>query len=388
MIMTTENTPTAPAGAPDPVVKDATGYMDAEDALAAELGFPGEEGNATQDTVPETTDDDANDGADDHASDDLDNGLENDQEHDDENEDDAAGDDDSDEDEEDENDSEDEEDENADDSKDPFSSIPKEHHEAVGKLLSKAKQKERSKSERKIAELEAQAATAEKVPDLEAQLESVKAQKVVPAPSADSPYADVMQVEDLGNIESRLWDLKMQLTERPETYKVADAEADGGERYATDEEVRRAQALVDVRLQRDLPRRREWLAKHTDADGLLRADLPELDDPKSELHQAVNKVLASVPGLKTAPGYRKAALSQVLGEKLLEAKGKDTWKFVQRLVDAGESGKGKAESGKKKTPQKKAPPAPPRSKSAPKRPVSKSPGRGGSQDAVWAEIES
>lgn len=398
--MTMNNTtqePTAPEVAPDHAGDGEAGYRNAEDALARELGWEEESSETTQNPVPET--EEAAVDAATRDSDDLDNGREEDPETDEDEADDEADEADSDdsededEDSEEEEESEDEEEEDDDetDENDPFGSIPKEHHEAVGKLLSKTKQKERAKSERRIAELEEKATAAERVPDLEAQLESVKAQKVVPAASADSPYADVMSTEDLGGIENRLWELKTQLIQSPETYKVPDKQAEGGERYATDEEVRRTQALVDMRLQRDLPRRREWLARHTEADGSLKGDLPEIDDPKSDLHRAVNKVLASVPGLKTTPGYRRTALMQVVGEKLMEAKGKEAWKFVNRLLDASgqEAGnKSQAAKGKKKAPPRKAPPAPPRSKSAPKRPVSKSPGRGGvDKDAVWAEIE-
>lgn len=395
--MTLKNeTITADAGAPDTLETEA-GLVDADAALAAELGLPGEENGESTQTTPDE------DAESDRVADDVETGLEEDEADADEadvdaDDEDADSDEDSDEDA-DADEADDESDEDADEDepegKDLFGSIPKEHHKAVGKLITQAKQKERGKTEQQIAAaVEAEQA---KVADVEAQLASVKAQKVVPAPTHESPYADIFDGGELQEVESQLWELKQQLTEDPESYQVPDKTVEGGKRYASEQEVRQAKAIIDRRLQRDLPARKRWLEQHAQYDGALAAAAPEVNDPKSELHQAINQMVSSLPLLKTIPGYRNTAAIQVLGQRLLHAKGADSFTFVNRLIAAaeGEAKGGNTESGKRKSSKKtvadkvkrKKAPKPVSSRGGTRRTVSTSAGRGGfSESAFEAEI--
>jgi len=355
-----------------------TALVDLDAQLAEELGLPGE----SRDEEAQSTPEDEADALEDDAEDSDDANIDDEEDDEDSEEDQSGDEDEGEEDDEEEEDSDSDEDDADDDSPPDFKSIPKEHQQMVGKLIAATKQKERAKAERQIAELTEQAESASRVPDLEAQLESVKAQKVVPAPTGDSPYADLFEAADIEAAERTLWQIKTQLIEDPDNYEINDPQADGGKRYANDQEVRRAKALVEMRLGRDLPARKAWLARHADADSALKTDLPEIDDPKSPLHRAANKVLAAMPALKTVPGYRKTAAMQVLGQQLIEAKGKDAYSFVERLL------KSKAGKPKPGTPAKRAnAPKPVPSRSTPRRSVAASTAQGKfDQSAYEAEI--
>ena len=317
--MTTQNQKTEPARVADTQSAQAveTALADSETAFDAELGFlPGDDAEQPPEinedpdlqADPDPSDDPA------ETTDADDEPAEGDEGEDDPNEEEEPP-----------------EDEDADDEPD-FSSIPKEHQAAVGKLISKARTKERSKTEAKINEL---SALAEKVPTLESerttlqsQLDDLKAAKSVPAPTSESPYANVVSIDDLKAKENLLWDHRRELMSNPDEVQITDP-LTGQLRYLKDGEANARIAQIDERLQRYLPVQRKFLEEHATLDKQLVADFPDLEREGSTLKQSVNRILAARPELKLTANYRRTALAQAIGEQVLTAQGKEAWAYSQ-----------------------------------------------------------
>ena len=350
--MTTQNQTTEPARVADTQSAQAveTALADSETAFDAELGFlPGDDAEQ-----PPEINEDPDPQADPDPSDEPDETTGDD-------EDPPEGDEEPVEEEE-----EPTEDEDTDDEPD-FSSIPKEHQAAVGKLISKARTKERSKSEAKINEL---SALAEKVPTLEgerttlqSQLDDLKAAKSVPAPTSESPYANVVSIDELKTKENLLWDHRRELMSNPDEVQIADPHT-GQLRYLRDGEANSRIAQIDERLQRYLPVQRKFLEEHATLDKQLVADFPDLEREGSALKQSVNRILAARPELKLTANYRRTALAQAIGEQVLSAQGKEAWAYSQgKPVKKPINGN---TPGKPAAPRQKAPP-PPTARTAPRR---------------------
>lgn len=256
---------------------------------------------------------------------------------------------------------------------DGLTEIPEELQPTVGKLLKKTREKERAKVAKRLAELETVANRATELEQtratLEGELDRVKAAKVVPSPTKQDPFADVTTAEDLQSIEDRYWQARQRLVKNPDSIEVDDG--DGGKRYLSDAEVREKLAVVDEHLQRRLPQKRKWLEQHEQFDGQLVQVLPEIDDPKSEISRAVNKVITALPEVKKFPGYRTTALAQVLGNTLISEFGKDALQKLEELraAKAGAGTKPNQPARKKPAAVKKPvrAPKPPQSKPAPPR---------------------
>jgi hypothetical protein len=250
--------------------------------------------------------------------------------------------------------------------------IPKEYQAKVGQLLKKTRDKERAKVEARVAELEQAAARAQELEQqsqaLTGELEQLRAAKAMPAPSADEPFADVTDETALAEVEQRYRAARKRLMTEPDNIQVDDGE--GGKRYLSEEEVRRELATIDDRLQFDLPKRRQWLANHTQFDRVLSESLPEINDPKSEIARKVNQVIAQLPAVKSLPGYRYVALANVVGNEFIGKFGKEALKVLAELKAPGAKAPAKAAATKPAAAKPKAP-KPPKAQAAPARPTTK-----------------
>jgi murein DD-endopeptidase MepM/ murein hydrolase activator NlpD len=250
--------------------------------------------------------------------------------------------------------------------------IPKEYQAKVGQLLKKTRDKERAKVEARVAELEQAAARAQELEQqsqaLTGELEQLRAAKAMPAPSADEPFADVTDETALAEVEQRYRAARKRLMTEPDNIQVDDG--DGGKRYLSEEEVRRELATIDDRLQFDLPKRRQWLANHTQFDRVLSESLPEINDPKSEIARKVNQVITQLPAVKSLPGYRYVALANVVGNEFISKFGKEALKVLAELKAPVAKAPAKAAATKPAAVKPKAP-KPPKAQAAPARPTAK-----------------
>lgn len=256
-----------------------------------------------------------------------------------------------------------------------FSALPKEAQALVGKLLKKTREKERAKMTEKLAELETvtqdRASLLSERARLTGELEQLQASKSVPSPTNEDPFADVFDVGEVSRREQELWSIRDRLISEPDAIQITDS-ATGEKRYLEDSEVRQRLALVDRRLQRDLPKRKEWLQKHEQWDTALRQAIPEVDKADSLVARGIAQVVTTFPAIKTLPGYRNAALAQVMGQQLLAAYGAQAFAELQNLVTKARTTTGKPGAPKPSTASlPKRAPKPPKATIPPSRPVRK-----------------
>lgn len=257
-----------------------------------------------------------------------------------------------------------------------FSALPKEAQALVGKLLKKTREKERAKVTERLAELETvtqeRASLLHERNRLSGELQQLQAVKVVPSPTNDDPFADVFDAGEVTRRESELWAIRDRLISEPDAIQITDSDT-GEKRYLDDSEVRQRLALVDRRLQRDLPKRREWLQKHEQWDTVLRQAIPDVDKPDTMVAKGIAQVLTTFPAIKTLPGYRNAALAQVMGQQLLAAFGGQAFATLQTLVTKAKTTNGKPGASRSGPPVglPKRAPKPPKATVPPAQPIRK-----------------
>ncbi|MEM0966603.1 MAG: hypothetical protein AAGJ81_10690 [Verrucomicrobiota bacterium] len=227
----------------------------------------------------------------------------------------------------------DETEEAEDDSPEALTEIPEELHEKVGAIVKKARDKARAKAEEYKGELEelreSTSGQSDEVERLTNELTELRAEKSAPAYSEANPYADVTTTDALNKIEDELWDLRQELMAKPESFQIADPSAEGGKRTMTEVEQRKRLAVVDKRLQRDLPARKQWLTEARQKEAEVGKVLPDLAKRGSPLSRAVNEVLAKRPEVKAQADYREVAVQIALGQSLLKKHGKDAWAIAE-----------------------------------------------------------
>lgn len=262
-------------------------------------------------------------------------------------------------------DSDDEDDDPSNDADADFKSIPEEHQEAVGKLISKARHKERAKNEAKIAELTETAGKVTELEqardDLEGQLTELRAEKSVPAATEERPLASLTTEQDLRDYTKKARTHLRELQANPDEIQVPDGQ--GGQRYLTDTEVQQRIAFLQDRLTFDVPEHQSFLRDNAQAEQQLLKDYPDLGQPKSQLAREVNKVLADQPQLKAQSGYRRTALSLALGNLLIGKHGDKAYSIATGKVAPARK-VAKKQAAKKAAPRA---PAPPAASSAPRR---------------------
>lgn len=209
------------------------------------------------------------------------------------------------------------------------------------KAQSKLRKKYQSaRDDRDRLQSEVDSITAEKQ-KLEASNKNLVAEKTIVA-NIGVPLPHVQSLADLQAIEQQAWNVyewaqdalnaDVKYDNEGNEY-IAEAPKGNGEtqRY-TKAEVLKIARNADATIRRDVPARKAWLEQNDKFDSRLKNVFPELKNPNSELSIAVNSAIIHFPVLKSIPGYKEAALSFVLGQKMLKAHGAKSFEVLKKSV--------------------------------------------------------
>lgn len=215
--------------------------------------------------------------------------------------------------------------------------------------------------QKRIDKLTARAKTAEtELTTLKAERDTLKEQvgsaaPVTFQPTAAAPLADVQSAEDLEARVSHARSMKSWALENLEGAEVRDPST-GDTKYYEPSQVRKilanAESLIDA-----APKRQQWLENSTIAEQQAREAYPEMYEPGSETHKAVQQVAKAMPQLLSFPNWRLIVGDALIGGMV---------RAGQLTVQAAEEKKAAAAADKKPA-LKGAPKLAPRTPDAPAR---------------------
>ncbi|QYY35308.1 hypothetical protein [Ruficoccus sp. ZRK36] len=224
-----------------------------------------------------------------------------------------------------------EEGEDEDPEKSDFKNLPK----WAKKEISDHRKRSRE-AQSKVAEAEEQVATANKsLKAVQAELDEVRAKRIVPAPTAQNPLS---AVEDIDAYEEDIFRLQVWLERHPEGGEYTHPGADQPTTY-TDEQIPELKALVQKDLLRNIPRRREYIAAEQKFEGQTRQAFPQLDKEGHWLAKDVNMLYGKLPEVKRYPAHRGALVRQAVGGKLIELFGPKAVEQLDKWIEQAAQGK-------------------------------------------------
>lgn len=229
-------------------------------------------------------------------------------------------------------------DENADDEIDGFTPEQQAIFNKAQSKLRKKYQTARADRDRLQSEVESMKAQASK---LEAANKNLVAEKTIVA-NVDVPLPHIQTTTELDAIKKQAWSVyqwaqealnsEPQMDDDGNEYLAEAPAGDGSRQRYTKAQVRKIAQNADAIIRRDVPARRTWLEQNERFDTRLTQAFPDLKNPNSEMSIAVNSALIRFPVLKSIAGYREAALSFVLGQKLLKAHGAKSLEVIKKSV--------------------------------------------------------
>lgn len=176
---------------------------------------------------------------------------------------------------------------------------------------------------------------------LEAANKNLVAEKTIVA-NIGTPLPHVQSLTDLQAIEKQAWDVyewaQNALNAEPDVddegneYIAELPKGNGETQKFTKAQVLKIARNADATIRRDIPARKAWLEQNDKFDIRLNNVFPELKNPNSELSIAVNSAIIHFPVLKSIAGYKEAALSFVLGQRLLKAHGAKAFDVLKKSV--------------------------------------------------------
>ena len=176
---------------------------------------------------------------------------------------------------------------------------------------------------------------------LEAANKGLVAEKTIVA-NVEIPLPQVQSLQELQDVEKQAWavyqwaqnalNAEPQMDDDGNEYVAEAPTSDGKTQRFSVADVRKIAQNADATIRRDIPARKAWLEQNDRFDNRLNDAFPELKNPNSELSIAVNSALIHFPILKTIAGYREAALSFVLGQKLLKAHAGKSLEVLKKSV--------------------------------------------------------
>lgn len=173
------------------------------------------------------------------------------------------------------------------------------------------------------------------------QYKKLLAEKVVPV-GQSVPLPDIQTLDELKNTEAQAWEVyswadanesnEPKVDEDGNEYVASVKLPDGKERRFTAAEIRELKRKADATIRRDIPSRAQFLQTNESFNRRLEKFFPDLKNPETELSREINSVIIKLPAIKALPGYKQAALSFYLGQKLLLAAQDKSFDVLKKAI--------------------------------------------------------
>lgn len=241
-------------------------------------------------------------------------------------------------------------------------SIPKEHRKVAREIAQELAARERTNTQRVQSEL-AQArdegrGAQEQLAAREAELQQVRAEKVVAPVTEDNRLAWVQNLQELNSLEREAQEfddwLDLHLPrlqgEDPETGEPRRAHCPftGTELNLEQAQNRKLAVKHDLRA---VNGRRLYFEQEAASRRQLETAVPAMRDGKSEWSRAVHDLVAQFPELKRMPNWRTVALAHAIGNKLIVAAKGDSDRLFSQLDQALKGAAGPAAGNGKSAPK-------------------------------------